>query len=107
MASAEDIAQVRRDTNELEDAEPYTDAVVGALIDEAGSTDAASARIWDEKSSMYAEMVDISEAGSSRKNGVLYKNAKEQAAKFAARADGTETTLPVGTYTTTRKIVRA
>lgn len=76
MASQEQIAELRVKVSEPDDVEPYTDAVLGAKIDEAGGdTDEVAADIWEQKASRYAEMVDISEAGSSRKNSQLMTNA--------------------------------
>jgi hypothetical protein len=105
MATPEQIAQVRRNVSELEDVAPYTDAVVEAYIDDIGDVDAVSALIWEEKASSYAELVDISEAGSSRKNGSLYKNATDRAAYFSSRTAVDDIPEP-GSYSTTRRIVR-
>lgn len=104
MATPEQILTLRRKINELDDVEPYTDAVLGALIDAAsGDTDVVASDVWAEKASQYAELVDISEAGSSRKNSQLYKNALEMASHFKHDDD-----VPVAgvDFSTTRAIVR-
>lgn len=104
MATPEDIAALRLKINEPDDVEPYTDAKLDALIDAAsGDTDAVAADIWAQKASQYAELVDISEAGSSRKNSQLYKNALEMAAHFRS-----DVVVPAAglDFSTTRAIVR-
>lgn len=107
MATAEERLQVRRNTGEV-DSTTYSDEELDArILAASGDLDAASATIWEEKSSAYAELVDISEAGSSRKNGTLYKNAQEKAAFYRGKANDVE--VPVmepGTYSTSRRIVR-
>lgn len=104
MATAEEIAQVRDNTKEPVATSTYTDPQIEAIIDEAGSVDAASAIIWRRKARDLMDLVDISEAGSSRKNGVLYDRAVQQAQYFE-QASGTEPTDP-GSTSTTRRIVR-
>lgn len=104
MATAEERMQVRRNTGEV-GSTTYSDADLDIYIDAAGGDlDAASANIWEEKSSSYAEMVDIAEAGSSRKNSDLFKNAEDKAAFYRAKANAGA--LEPGTYSTTRAIVR-
>lgn len=78
MATIEDVSQLR-----LMIAEPdettYTDAMLGALLDTyAGGTvplSRAARDVWYQKAATYAELVDISEGGSQRKNGDLHKRA--------------------------------
>lgn len=105
MASPEQIAELRRKISEPDES-TYTDEMLGGLIDAAsGNINGVAADIWEEKASTYAELVDYSEAGSSRKNGQLYKNALEMAAYYR----GLESSTPVvGTdIPTTTPIVRA
>lgn len=105
MATDEERMQVRRNTGEV-GSDTYSDVVLDAyILDAAGDLDLASVRIWREKASSYAELVDISEAGSSRKNSDLFKNANAQADYFTKQAEG-DVTLEPGTYSTTRSIIR-
>lgn len=104
MATTEEITEVRRMTGEVNGG-TYTNEQIGAYIDEAGDLNLAASRIWREKAADYAEVVDITEAGSSRKNSALYKNAMEQAAYYEGQGGGDPTPV-VGSYTTTRRIVR-
>lgn len=104
MATDEQVAEVRRLTSEV-GSDTYTDQEIKDRIDEAGEDlNVVSGGIWREKSREYLELTDISEAGSSRKNSVLYDRAIQQAAYFEAQAAG-EVGEP-GTSSTTRRIVR-
>lgn len=90
MATIDDVAQLR-----LMIAEPdettYTDAMLGALLDSyAGGTvplSRAARDVWQQKAAAYADLVDISEGGSQRKNSDLWKRATSMAELFAAQAD--------------------
>lgn len=105
MATDEERDQLRRNTGEV-GSSTYTDPVLDVYIDDAGGDlDIAASVIWQEKAASYAELVDITEAGSSRKNSDLYKNAIDMAAKYAASSDPGGALEP-GTYSTTRAIVR-
>lgn len=87
MASAQEIAEVRYNTNQPLDEEPFTDDVVGALIDAEG-VNAASAIIWRRKAAAAADYVDVSEAGSSHKFGDLQDNYLDMAKLFDAADAG-------------------
>lgn len=101
MATATDIASVRRITN---GAEGYSDLQLDELFT-AGMTERQIAhRIWNEIAASSAALVDVSESGSSRSLSQAHKNALTMAAQFAPEADDTfvESTRPVRT----RKAVR-
>lgn len=83
MATAEQIARLRRMTGEVEPDSTYTDLQLGDIIDEVGELNLAASRVWGEKASMVADLVNISEAGSSRSNSDLFKHAKDQQAYYA------------------------
>lgn len=83
MATAEQIARLRRMTGEVEPDSTYTDQQLGDTIDEVGELNLAASRVWGEKASMVADLVNISEAGSSRSNSDLFKHAKDQQAYYA------------------------
>lgn len=104
MASNDEYLQLRRKTGEV-DSDTYTDTDLDIFIERsAGDLDGAAAMIWGEKASAYADLVTISEAGSSRQNSDLFKHAIEQRDYFAG-ASGTTPEATVGT-STTRRIVR-
>jgi hypothetical protein len=78
VATASEITEVRENT-----AEPttvnYSDVYVSALID-VSSVAFASGTIWRRKAAKYAELVDVSEAGASRKMSDLFEHALKMAA---------------------------
>lgn len=89
MATTDNIADLRRKVSEP-DSTTYNDTTLNAMIDLAnGDIDAVAARIWQDKASMYAEVVDISEAGSSRKNSQLMTNALRMAEFYSTGGDPT------------------
>lgn len=74
MATAGQILDVRNNTGEPDEDSSYDDEELEVLID-ADGVDLASAAIWRRKAAIYSEMVDVSEAGASRKMSDLFKNA--------------------------------
>jgi hypothetical protein len=108
MATAEQIAELRLKISEPDNVEPYTDQVLSDAIDEAnGDTNAVAGSIWQTKAASYAEMTDISEAGSSRKNSQLYKQALEMADYFSSQSEGEDAGEAGTDFPTTRASVRA
>lgn len=107
MATSEQIAELRRMTSEPDDSNGYTATVLGDLIDsKGGDLNLSAASVWQEKASTYSEMVDISEAGSSRKNSQLMSNALNMAKHYSAEA-ASEEPVPGTDIPTTTPIVRA
>jgi len=102
MATAEDIARVRRMTGEIEPDSTYTDETLGALIDEINDLNIVASRVWGEKASMVADLVNITEAGSSRSNSDLFKHAKDQQAYYSGLTGDGSTAIS----STTRRIER-
>jgi hypothetical protein len=89
-----------------DDTEPYTfqDATLDAwLVEAEGNVRKAASNFWYMKATKHAESVDITEAGSSRKNSDLFKNAFALAKQYDD-SDGEEPTE--ATSSTTRRIVR-
>jgi Cdc6-like AAA superfamily ATPase len=83
VASEDDVAELRRLTAIPDVTEPYSDAFMGALIDTNG-IEGAAALVWREKAAAYAEAVDMSESGSTRKFSDLHKNALAMAGEFGS-----------------------
>jgi hypothetical protein len=104
MSTPAEVAQVRLNTNEADDALPWTDAVLGDLIDTTGSVNAASAEVWTVKAAQFAELVNTTEAGASYAFSDLHKNALAMAKAF-----GGSTTTGSGSSGVVRvqKIVRS
>lgn len=104
MASSDAIAALRRLIDEP-DATLYTDMVLSTRIDgAAGDIRTVAAEIWREKAASYASLVDITEAGSSRKNSQLYVNAIAMAKSYEEEAAAD---VAIAEYSTTRAIRRA
>lgn len=106
MATEEQRDDVRRKAGIVGDG-AYTDLMLDEYIAEADDDlNLAASRIWRMKASSYAEMVDISEAGSSRKNSDLFKNAQAMADHYEGESEEDPGVLEPGTYSTTRRIAR-
>jgi hypothetical protein len=90
VATVAEVEQLRLMIAEPDDT-TYTDAMLGALLDGyAGGTlplSRAARDIWYQKAASYADLVDISEGGSQRKNGDLHKRALTMAELYAGQAD--------------------
>lgn len=82
MATADEIAALRLLIAESINAEPYTDARLSVRIDAAGDLNTVAAEVWQEKAAKYADLVDTSEGGSSRKMGDLHEQALNMVAHF-------------------------
>lgn len=105
MATDDERLQLRRMTGEA-DEDNYTNADLDIFIERAaGDLNAAASLLWGEKASSYADLVNISEAGSSRSNSDLFKHAIEQRDYFSALGGGV-TPGSTTTGSTTRRIVR-
>jgi hypothetical protein len=91
-------------TGETED-DTYSDTQLEVLLDEVGGDlNLAASRIWGEKASDYADLVNITEAGSSRSNSDLFKHAREQSDYYnSISGDGVVAST---TASTTRRIER-
>jgi len=105
MATADQIKQVRVNTNEA-DRDPYSDDLVGGLVDSLGSVEAASAEIWDRKAAAFSELVNVSEAGASRALGDLFKNATTMADRWRSRIPEVVTDSDAAGRAKVHKIVR-
>jgi hypothetical protein len=106
MASADELAALRRATDTTTADAVYTDGLITPLIDSLG-VNGAAAVIWREKAAKYAALVSTTEAGSSRSMSDLYTHAKEMAEMYERLAANEET--PVDTsagYTFTTEIER-
>jgi hypothetical protein len=101
----EERLQLRRLIGDVTEPYAYDDDAIDEMLTAAdGSARSAASTYWLGKATEYSEMVDISEAGSSRKNSDLFKNAM-QLAKQYDDSDGVndpDATPP----STTRRIVR-
>lgn len=105
MASNDEYLRLRRMTGE-DDSEKYTNTDLEAFFDQAGGDIyGAASLVWGEKAGDYADLVNISEAGSSRSNSDLFKHAVEQRDYFGSLSAPTPTSTTGAS--TTRRITRA
>lgn len=85
MATQAEIDELRRKAALAATDNTYgTDLVLGQTIDLKG-VDTAAADIWEQKASGFSQLVNVSESGSSRAMGDLYKNALQMAAFYRGK----------------------
>lgn len=100
MATADQITEVRQNTDTVADVVEYDDEYLGGLVD-TYSIAGASARVWQNKAAKFAKLVDVTEGSSSRKMSQLHDHAMEMAGHFYALAGETSSRTKV------HKIVRS
>ena len=101
-----DIRRLRSAIGEVGSTE-YSDSLLRALLlRNDNDVNQTAADIWGEKAAAYAELVDVSEAGSSRKLSQLYDRAIAQAGKYQGLAGETDVTVILSNRPRTRPIVR-
>lgn len=90
MATAEQIADLRLLIADTDPANyKYTDTYLSNLIDaQSGELNRSAYEVWVQKAASSAELVDISEGGSSRKMGDVYEQALTMARHFANATPG-------------------
>ncbi len=81
MATADEIAALRRATNILTDADPYTDEYLGTLLDSLGHNGSAEA-LWLDPAARYTTLANVSEGTSSRSLGQLHDHAMKMVQHF-------------------------
>lgn len=95
MASAEDILEVRANTDESDDTNGFTDDIIGDLID-ADDVLGASTTVWERKAAKYASLVNTTEAGASHAFSDLHKNALAMAALWGKKDAAADEGTPAG-----------
>lgn len=107
MALLDDLVAVVRDlANEPDANGAFSDAkLIGILNDNDLDVNLAASEVWSQKASKLADLVDVSESGSSRKLGDLYKQALAMAEHYAGVSKAEETRAGRGTRI--RSITRA
>lgn len=104
-ATPEQIALLRRLIADTVVPYKFTDDQLSDSIDAASEDlNLAASRLWIELAGIYSSSVDITENGSTRKMGDLYKNALAMAAQFGQLSSPGPT--PVGRGVRIRPIVR-
>jgi hypothetical protein len=87
MASQDEINQARS----LVPDTTLTDEQIGVIIDASKCMNEAVGKMWGELAGHYSNLVNISEAGSSRSMGDLSKNALAMASYYAGLGCGDTT----------------
>lgn len=100
MATAAEVSALRLLIAEPDNAEPYTDSSLSTRLDDDGNADKTAYNIWTEKAAAWAALADISEGGSSRKQGDLHEQALNMANYFRKRVS--DETAPDGAGTGVR-----
>lgn len=107
MASAEDLANVRANTDTKSTDTGFDDVTVGALIDVNGVV-GATTEIWRRKVAQFSDKVSISEGGASRSLSDLAKNGMTILEYWEKKlALDSKVTQPTSTVTRVTKIVRS
>jgi hypothetical protein len=83
MATTQELAELRLNTKQPLNEEPYTDDFMMGMIDEYG-VDGASGKIWRAKAAAVSNLVDVSEGGSSRKMSQVFEQYTKNAIGFEA-----------------------
>lgn len=79
MATVEEITQAKSMVPDT----TLSDAEIGAIIDASECLNQAVGKIWGQLAGVLANLVNISEAGSSRSMGQLSDNALKMAKYYA------------------------
>lgn len=87
--TAADVERLRTMVAEPDDTLPFTDAALQKYIDDAGADlNLAAANVWTAKAASAADLVDVSEGGSSRKLGDLHEQALAMASHYSSQVSG-------------------
>lgn len=105
MATQAEIAELRDLIAEPDDSNGWTDERLGAYIDRAQTLNGAASAVWGSKAASLSTMVNVSESGSSRSLGDLFKNASAMRDYYKGLEDAT--LLPEVDYPVIARIRRA
>ena len=105
MATVAEFARLRDMINEPDIADGWTDEKLESYIAATANADgtpnlrAAASDIWAAKAASLAELVDVTESSSSRRNSQVFDHAQKMAAAY-----GSGVTDPTNTTGRTRSI---
>lgn len=103
MATPAQIAQLRL----LIGTTTLSDEELGEMIDAEGTIEGAAAAVWESKAASSAQLVNVSESGSSRSLSDVHKNALTMAKYWRDQASDESPENPETRPTRTRAIERA
>lgn len=90
MATVQELARLRDMIAEPDGAEGWDDARLESFIANTLNTNgtvnlrAAAAEVWGAKAASLAELVDVTESSSSRRNSQVFEHARKMADSYAA-----------------------
>lgn len=89
MADLAEITQVQETLGGAQNAEEYgyDASKIEDLLDSGVSANTIAANFWESRYTASAELIDISESGSSRGLSAVTRNAKDLAALYRDRAN--------------------
>lgn len=104
MATDAEVYRLRMLIAEPTDVLPWTDAALEKILDDAGDEALAAHQIWTAKAAAAADLVNVSEGGSSRSLGDLHEQALAMAKHFGTQVSGG--TGPEPRYTQIHRLTR-
>jgi len=102
MATTDQISQLKLLIGDTE----LTDDQLATIIDSEADIQGAAAQAWQVTAAQYADLVNISEAGSSRSLGQLHQNALDMAKYYRGLSSPTGTEPGAPRRTVVRSIER-
>lgn len=91
MATPQQIVELRFEVKEPDNIEPYTDQFLSDMLDTYGASGSAQ-RVWIAKRNAVANLVDITEGGSSRKMSQLFDNYEKIVNSYQATPEAAAST---------------
>lgn len=104
MATTEQIQDLRLKAGDTEEPFVFATEYLNGRLDAGEAPDAIASDLWRQKAASYAELVDVSESGSTRKLSDLRKNALEMAGYYDNLVQAS--IIAVSSRPRTRAIVR-
>ncbi len=92
MAEIEQIRAVQALLGSDAEAGGWTEVEINAALDAGRTANYIAARWWAQRAADTANLIDISESGTSRQLSVIHRNAKEMATVYRALAAEEEVT---------------
>lgn len=97
MATTQELARLRRLISEEDNTNGWTDERLEEIFAQTANTDgtlnfrAAAKEVWEGKAAELAELVDVTESSSSRRNSQYFDHAQKMAAQFGDATDPVRT----------------
>lgn len=111
MATAAELARLRRMIDEPDHTNGWTDGKLNEVFAQTANKDgslnfrAAAREVWEGKAGALAALVDVTESSSARRNSQYFDHAQKMAAAYGDAVD--PTVVAAQTRPRSTKIVRA